>query len=1546
MGGQILYRYAIVNGIAAAIPPEARTALEARPEVAEIVDDQRMTGHLDVSVPSIDADRWWSAGYTGWNWDAAVVDSGVDRTHPGLSSLDYCESRSLATADATVPGMPGNDPTVDDVNGHGTHVAGIVSSTDSTYRGVAYGLDMLFNCKAAYDEDGSDGGSTGMYWSDAMNCVDWALLGSGCGDTADAVNLSYGASAGSDDSGFARFWDAVVDDLAIPVTISAGNSGPDASTVEDPCIAYNVVCVANMDDQNTSDRSDDTINTSSSRGPTQGGRKKPDLTAPGTDILSASNNWEAEDDWVSMSGATMAAPHVTGAQLLMTDYYASREPMIQKAVLINAAEDRGDPEWDPIYGWGYVDLWEADFNKDNWSQSSISPRPDYHLYKGYMADGKKATLVWHRRAGYGGDNYPTTYYDLGDLDLYLYREDNGSLVDASTSSIDNVEQVQTSYTLYYAVIKVDSASSSFDGAVAETYALATEEGFTAASGPDFGVGTSNYDECANNEWTVEVTVDSAGDLAAHNVQVSLSIPAGLALVSGENPQTLGTIASGDDQTASWTLSGDQAGNYTVPVDVSSRSYGEDFSGSASFAIDVTATPSDPDLIIPTNGDSTCDTSPTFDWSAVSGATSYRIQVDDDSDFSSPVIDSTTSISYFSPSSALPPTNYYWRVRAANGCGDGPWSSAWSVTIAEPPSTAPGLISPSESGSTCDTTPTFDWSTVSGATSYRIQVDDALNFGSPVIDITTSNSNFTPSSALAPGIYYWRVRAGNGCGDGPWSDARSFTILASPSTPDLISPSDGSSTCDATPTFDWSTVDGATSYQIQVDDGVGFSSPVIDATTLSSNFTPPSALAPGTYHWRVRAANGCGDGSWSVVWSVIVAESPSAAPGLISPANSSSTCDTTPTFDWAWVSGATSYRIQVDDDPSFSSPEIEATSSSSNFTPTSALTPDTYHWRVRADNACGDGPWSAAWSVTIVEPPSTAPGLISPANTSSTCDTTPTFDWGPVSGASSYEIQVDDDPSFGSPEIDAITSSSDFTPTSALAPGTYHWRVRAGNGCGNGPWSTAWSVTVLLPPSTAPGLIAPTDGGSTCDTIPAFDWAPVSGATSYQIQVDDDSSFSSPEIEATTSSSDFTPPSALAPDTYYWRVRAVGECGDGPWSAAWSVTVVLPPTTAPGLIAPADGSSTCDTTPTFDWSWVSGATSYQIQVDDDPSFGSPEIEATSSSSDFTPTSALAPGTYHWRVRAIGECGDGPWSVVRSITILTPPSISDLSFPSDGSSTCDTTPAFGWSTVSGATSYQIQVDDDPSFGSPEIYVSTTSSGYTPSSALPPGTYSWRVRAVSECGDGPWSAVWSITILVPPSTPELITPGDGASACDTTVVFDWSTVSEATSYQIQVDDDSSLGSPEVDITTSSSDFTPSSALLPGTYYWRVRPTNKCGNGLWSVVWNLTVVSSPTTAPDLFAPPDGDSAADATPGFEWSSVSGATSYQIQIDDDPSFGTPDIDTNTANPNYTPTSDLSLGTYYWQVRAANTCGGGPWSVVRSCQIVSKVYLPTILRSYP
>jgi hypothetical protein len=129
-------------------------------------------------------------------------------------------------------------------------------------------------------------------------------------------------------------------------------------------------------------------------------------------------------------------------------------------------------------------------------------------------------------------------------------------------------------------------------------------------------------------------------------------------------------------------------------------------------------------------------------------------------------------------------------------------------------------------------------------------------------------------------------------------------------------------------------------------------------------------------------------------------------------------------------------------------------------------------------------------------------------------------------------------------------------------------------------------------------------------------------------------------------------------------------------------------------------------------------------------------------------------------------------------------------------------------------------------------------------------------------------------------------------------------------------------------------------------VRAEKACRDGSWSSVRSLTIIATPA-APALSSPANGSETGDTTPRFSWSSVSGATSYRIQVDNNAGFGSPEVDLTTSNLYYTPAAPLSLGTHYWRVRAINTCGGS-WSSSRTVTIAGdefRVYLPLVVRGH-
>ncbi|MEO1576984.1 MAG: S8 family serine peptidase, partial [Pseudomonadota bacterium] len=221
-------------------------------------------------------------------------------------------------------------------------------------------------------------------------------------------SLGYGTADVDDYNANDSFYDAFVATYDISVAKSAGNGGwgSTSPTITHPATAYNLLAVANMNDRGTTDRTDDVRSSSSSVGPTVNNRRKPDISAPGTNIMSTNNSWSGAasgnsdpncwnaaarvgDNFQRCSGTSMAAPHVAAAGVLLNDG-GVYDPMIQKAVLINTADawtsndtsttaDDGPVDgsfWDMSYGWGYLDMSEAHFNRSDYFTGSVIARND------------------------------------------------------------------------------------------------------------------------------------------------------------------------------------------------------------------------------------------------------------------------------------------------------------------------------------------------------------------------------------------------------------------------------------------------------------------------------------------------------------------------------------------------------------------------------------------------------------------------------------------------------------------------------------------------------------------------------------------------------------------------------------------------------------------------------------------------------------------------------------------------------------------------------------------------------------------------------------------------------------------------------------------------------------------------------------------------------------------------------------------------------------------------------------------------------------------
>jgi len=284
-------------------------------------------------------------------------------------------------------------------------------------------------------------------------------------------------------------------------------------------------------------------------------------------------------------------------------------------------------------------------------------------------------------------------------------------------------------------------------------------------------------------------------------------------------------------------------------------------------------PAAPALALPADGATLQPVELTLVWEPSQGASGYRVQLDTDMNFTSPVLDDSTLTGVSADVSGLSTgTTYYWRARASSSAGWGEWSGAWSFATGDNPPAAPSLVSPPDMATGVPTTTMFEWSdTASGAT-WGLQVATDNSFLDPVVDESgLTATTFEVSGLEGEMLHYWRVHTMTTGGTSVWSDAWSFTTsTAIPAAPSLFGPPDGFVSPSATILFRWNASPGATSYHFQVATDDQFTGLVTDDPAVTVTTRIVSNLMDGEeYYWRVAAANDGGTSPWSDVWTVSV-----------------------------------------------------------------------------------------------------------------------------------------------------------------------------------------------------------------------------------------------------------------------------------------------------------------------------------------------------------------------------------------------------------------------------------------------------------------------------------------------------------------------------------------------------------------------------------------------------------------------------------------------------------------------------------------------------
>ncbi|WP_157882388.1 S8 family peptidase [Streptomyces silvensis] len=371
------------------------------PEVAHVWLDAKVRATLDKSVPQIGAPTMWQAGYTGKGVKVAVLDTGVDQTHPDLKNVEIAEKNLTESPDAK------------DRLGHGTHVASTLAGSGAKsggkYKGVAPGVRVLDGKVIADDGYGTDSSiAAGMQWA-----VD---------NDAKIVNMSLGSL----DTPGTEPLEEAVDRLSAKAlfVIAAGNDGPGPRTLNAPGSAPDALTVGSVDKR-------DRMAETSSRGPTADGVAKPDLTAPGEDITAARSTHLADqgdgDGYTSMSGTSMATPHVAGAAaMLLQEHPTWTGPQLKAALTGSAKPIRTLDAYQQ--GAGRVDLTRAvsasvvsqpgtlGFGTQSWPHTDDKPVRKTLTYRNLGT--RPVTLALSATAvGPGGRPAPAGMFTIKDAEL-------------------------------------------------------------------------------------------------------------------------------------------------------------------------------------------------------------------------------------------------------------------------------------------------------------------------------------------------------------------------------------------------------------------------------------------------------------------------------------------------------------------------------------------------------------------------------------------------------------------------------------------------------------------------------------------------------------------------------------------------------------------------------------------------------------------------------------------------------------------------------------------------------------------------------------------------------------------------------------------------------------------------------------------------------------------------------------------------------------------------------------------------------------------------
>ena len=841
-------------------------------------------------------------------------------------------------------------------------------------------------------------------------------------------------------------------------------------------------------------------------------------------------------------------------------------------------------------------------------------------------------------------------------------------------------------------------------------------------------------------------------------------------------------------------------------------------------------------------------------------------------------------------------------------------------------TAFTLASPANNSSTNNiTNPTFAWNASSdsgsGMAKYQLYIDGAMKQ-----ETSATSLAYTLTSPLTAGTHTWYVKALDMGGNSTTSTA-TFTLnvgdALAPNTTLSSSPSYSGGWVKTSPGITLTRDESGTIYY-QWD-----STSTAGWQTYSNSIT--ASEGQHTLYYYSKDLSNNAEPVKSQPYSVD-SSAPSAF-NLSAPADNSSTNNAaTPTFTWAASSdsgsGMAKYQLYIHS----SLTQIDIPASQTSYTLSSPLEAGTHTWYVIAVDGAGNATTSTATNtlnVADVVPPVTSMST-NPSYTSGWFKTSPSITLTRNEPGTTY-YQWDST---------STTGWQTYTGSITAQEGQHTLYYYSADTFNNTEANKSQTFKVDLTPPSAFDISSPTDGSSTDNkSLPTFTWVASSdsgsGVAKYQLYIDN----TVKQSNISPSQTSYTLTSSLAAGTHTWYIQAMDAAGNVTNSTStFSLNVQ-------DIIAPVTTISTNPSYTNGSNGWFKtapvvtltrnevGTTSYQLDL--------------SGLVTYTGSFAIPEGQHTLTYSSVDTSNNTETNKTQSFKIdAVAPSAFDISSPADGSSTDNASlPTFTWAASSdsgsGMAKYQFYVDGVLSRDS----ISPSSTSYTVSTPLTPGSHTWYIQAVDSAGNTTKStSTFTINVadVVPPATALSTNPSspDGSGGWFVTAPVITLTRNEpgATYYQW-------------DSTSPSGWQTYATGGITGpegkhTLYYYSDDTSANTETVKSKAFNVDL--SAPAAFNIGSPADNSSTNNVTkPTFTWTassdSVSGVAKYQLYVD-----GSLNRDyLSASSTSYTMTTPLDAGAHTWNVKAVDVAGNAVSSTATFTLNVSDVTPPvTTLSTNP